>query len=871
MRYERELGRLLVKEGIADPQDLLKAWQKACLSSQDLASVLVEEGVISTAQASRFEEKARKQLGLPAPTPAPYIIDVVSGDPSWVMNRKGKTTEPKIFGDYIIKGELGHGAMGVVYKACHKETGDIVALKVLLRSHQAKSKSIERFKREMVALREVSHPNVVKLREWGEVDEKPYLVLDYIKGQTFRSFHDTKNSRSSSKLPLGKVIELFIDLAEALEVCHEKKLVHRDIKPTNILIEDESDRAVLIDFGLVRRNSEKLDDLLEGLDGTLTQTGEIVGSPAFMAPEQMRLNESLGGVGTHSDVWGFGGTFFYALTGKAPFEGMAKTPIELVFCLMNRPVPRVTKRRPELPAWIDKLVMSCLSKDTGARPSMTEVVRVLKTNKNNLKRKAVAPKAFAAVAILALLLCVPLIYAVFSPEKLTLLQLTAPSHTAKTKLKLKLVFNQRAFLILESFSGSQTSYEIETDDSGRLEWMVSLKEGPNKFRIRASDESFEQIIEIVRDSEKPKILIENGTKTLLVVPDNEKAILGLARDQSPVEVFINGQELSLKAGGRFSYPIPELRGLEEYKVECRDKAGNSSSFILPVLTESYAKQLTRESLSSTSLWSRSSEKERWLVSFIVLRQLGPGYQFLSMDEFRCADQRFRLSSYKHKATNIVLRLIPGGEFVMGSDKGRAWEKPVHKARVKPFLIGVYEVSQKEWDSLEGRDQRKFKGPARPIEMVNWHDVKKWLGRAGSGLRLPSEAEWEYAARACTKTDYFWGMSVKERYCWFSSNSGMKTHSRSPFQSKTRMNAFGLEDMLGNVWEWCEDSWIAGYQSGPKNEKPRRRKDIAEKALRGGSWYNIPKDLRVSYRYGYKPTTRFGNLGFRVVRGLDFND
>lgn len=871
MRYERELGRLLVKEGIASPQDLLKAWQKACLSSQDLANVLVEDGLISTVQAQHFEEKARKQLGLPAPTPAPYIIDVLSNDLSAISKRQGDKGKLKAFGDYHILGEIGHGAMGVVYKARHKDTEDVVALKVLVRSHQAKSKSIERFKREMAALRAVSHPNVVKLREWGEVDGKPYLVLDYIRGQTFRSFHDAKNSHSSARLPLSQVIELFIGLAEALEACHEKGLVHRDLKPTNILIEEKTDRPVLIDFGLVRRDVSKLDDFLEGLDGTLTQTGEIVGSPAFMAPEQMRLKKNFGGVGTHSDVWGFAGTLFYALTGKAPFEGMAKTPIELVFCLMNRPVPRVTTLRPDVPIWLDRLLVQCLDKNTAARPSMTEVVRTLKTNRGHLSRPALAPRVFAAAAALALLLCLPLIYVLLSPKELSLIQLEAPSHTAKAKLKMKLIFNQRASLILESFTASPASYEIETDDSGRLEWMVALNEGPNKFRVRATDESFEQTIEIVRDSKKPKILIENGAENLLVVSSAEKAVQGTVRDQSPVELFFNGQQLPLKAGGRFTYPTPELRGLEEYKVECRDKAGNSTSFILPVMTDSYAKRLSRECLDSSSQWNRASENERWLVSLIVLRELRGGYQFLSMDEFRCADQRFRLPSYRHKASGIVLRLIPGGEYLMGSERGKAWEKPVHKVRVKPFLMGIYEVSQKEWDGLDGKDQRKFKGPNRPIEMVNWFEVKKWLNKAGAGLRLPSEAEWEYAARACTKTDYFWGMSVKERYCWFNSNSGAKTHDRSPFQSKTRMNAFGLEDMLGNVWEWCEDSWIAGYKSGPKTEKARFRKDIVEKVLRGGSWFNTAEDLRVSYRYGWPPTKRFGNLGFRAVRGLDLRD
>ena len=191
--------------------------------------------------------------------------------------------------------------------------------------------------------------------------------------------------------------------------------------------------------------------------------------------------------------------------------------------------------------------------------------------------------------------------------------------------------------------------------------------------------------------------------------------------------------------------------------------------------------------------------------------------------------------------------IPGGSFMMGSDKFDD-EKPIHKVAVKPFHMGKYEVTQAQWKAVMGNNPSKFKGDDLPVETVSWNDAqefcKKLSRMTGKKYRLPTEAEWEYACRAGSTGKYCFGddESLLKDYAWYSKNSDGRTH---PVGQK-KPNAWGLYDMHGNVWEWCED----GY-----DEKP---------GLRGGSWDYDGGFCRSAYRDPYEPGFRDIAFGFRVV-------
>ncbi len=211
--------------------------------------------------------------------------------------------------------------------------------------------------------------------------------------------------------------------------------------------------------------------------------------------------------------------------------------------------------------------------------------------------------------------------------------------------------------------------------------------------------------------------------------------------------------------------------------------------------------------------------------------------------------------------------IKGGEFWMGSPDGagKIYERPQHKVQLSGFWIGKYEVTQGEYEALMGKNSSCFKGDARrPVENVSWHDAKefcaKFSSKYGVTARLPTEAEWEYAARAGTTTAYYWGDNIDGNYCWYEDNSGLETH---PVGEK-RPNAWGLYDMAGNVCEWCEDWYALDYYSKSSAKDPKGPLSGSDRVLRGGSWYFSGDLARSAYRDRGLPAGHGGSYGFRVV-------
>jgi formylglycine-generating enzyme required for sulfatase activity len=220
--------------------------------------------------------------------------------------------------------------------------------------------------------------------------------------------------------------------------------------------------------------------------------------------------------------------------------------------------------------------------------------------------------------------------------------------------------------------------------------------------------------------------------------------------------------------------------------------------------------------------------------------------------------------------NLMLDLValPGGEFMMGSAKSNSEdERPVHRVRVAPFNIGRTEVTQAQWEAVMGSDSSYFKGADRPVESVSWDNAVKFCERlrqlTGVQFRLPTEAEWEYAARAGTTTEYSFGDSESQlgQYAWYGSNSIGQSHP----VGKKLANPFGLFDMNGNVWEWCQDVWHNNYQGAPTNGSAwLSGGDSSVRVLRGGSWSGYVDYCRSSNRTDHRPDDLNYNIGFRVV-------
>ena len=274
-----------------------------------------------------------------------------------------------------------------------------------------------------------------------------------------------------------------------------------------------------------------------------------------------------------------------------------------------------------------------------------------------------------------------------------------------------------------------------------------------------------------------------------------------------------------------------------------------------------------EALDDRLIWNEYPEAAQDLAIGEVATRLSPDYEWQETQLYSCGGQSHRIATFEHTKTGILLNLIPGGTFQMGDDSGHKSQKPAHKATIKPMLIGRFPVTQAQWQKIGGKNPSGFKGADKPVETVSWDDIQSWLKKAGDGLRLPSESEWEYACRgtghpAGSTTQYFWGDKMDDSYCWYSNNSGSRTHAVTEHINKA--NAFGLVDMSGNVFEWCEDHWIDNYKNGPRDSLPRTS-DSSYRVNRGGSWRSIAVYGRSANRYYDAPSYRFYNVGVRVFR------
>jgi formylglycine-generating enzyme required for sulfatase activity len=243
----------------------------------------------------------------------------------------------------------------------------------------------------------------------------------------------------------------------------------------------------------------------------------------------------------------------------------------------------------------------------------------------------------------------------------------------------------------------------------------------------------------------------------------------------------------------------------------------------------------------------------------------------------------RHGSFKDCEQCPEMVIIPGGAFTMGSppdEHGRDEDEgPQHRVTVRRFALGKYEVTFAEWDACvagkgcpTGVRDRGWGRGKRPVINVSWHYAQRyvaWLRRkTGKRYRLPSEAEWEYAARAGSRTAYWQGTEVGEGQANCDGCGSDFDFTKTAPVGSFPANRFGLHDMIGNVWEWLEDCWHKTYKGAPKNGRAwTTGGNCQRRVIRGGSWKDDPAYLRSAERSWNDPNNRISIIGFRVARSL----
>jgi serine/threonine protein kinase len=252
----------------------------------------------------------------------------------------------RMIGRYEVIGELGRGAMGIVYKARDPAIDRIVAMKTYVAGADGADDEFRyRFEREARAAGKLSHPGVVTVHDLVKDDSgQPHIVMEFVDGTTL-----TRMLAEQAAVAFERAVEIGIELAQALDYAHERGLVHRDIKPDNIIIGRDG-RAKIMDFGIAR---------MGGTD--LTQAGQILGTPSFMAPEQFRSSR----VDGRADLFSLGSTLYFVFTGEKPFKG--KSTVEVAHAITTTEPRPPSVARAHLPPGIDAILKKCLEKNPDDR------------------------------------------------------------------------------------------------------------------------------------------------------------------------------------------------------------------------------------------------------------------------------------------------------------------------------------------------------------------------------------------------------------------------------------------------------------------------------------------------------------------------
>ncbi|MBI5955480.1 MAG: protein kinase [Chloroflexi bacterium] len=263
----------------------------------------------------------------------------------------------KVFaGKYKIIDEVGSGATSTVYMARNLDTNQILALKVLSQSSSTDAEFIRRFQREAVIIKNLNDPHIVRVYDFGCQDGIYFLAMEYVDGRPV-----SEELAKSGKLPLEKALNIAIQAAEGLQAAYRSGIVHRDIKPQNLML-DADGRLRIMDFGTARGG-----DL-----SSITVSNVFIGTPYYISPEQAEKGKS---ADIRSDLYSLGAVLFEMLSGKVPFQGDSAAMV--VVKHMTDPVPSLTAQDPTIPSQIDQIVQKALAKDPAQRFQTPEEMRLV--------------------------------------------------------------------------------------------------------------------------------------------------------------------------------------------------------------------------------------------------------------------------------------------------------------------------------------------------------------------------------------------------------------------------------------------------------------------------------------------------------------
>jgi formylglycine-generating enzyme required for sulfatase activity/serine/threonine protein kinase len=933
-------------------------------------------------------ERLRERFG-PAADPGVSLQGVAepaAGFTSAVIERLAGRT--RTFARYQIEGEVARGGMGAILRVWDGDLRRHLAMKVVLGKdeaapggapHRGHATALARFLEEAQVTSQLDHPGIVPVHELGLDDEgRVYFTMKLVEGQTLREVFD-ELSRGAGGWTQTRVLGLLLKVCEALGFAHAKGVIHRDLKPANVMV-GKFGEVYVMDWGLakilgredardlrVRQPEERGADELESdrrdrgaqTPGSplVTMEGEVVGTPAYMSPEQAQ--GKLSEMGPASDVYAVGAMLYHLLAGHMPYAGpgSATDNYSLWRAVQAGPPAPLHAAAPQVPPELIAICGRAMARERSLRyAGVAELAddlsayiegRVVKAYEAGAwaearkwvrRNRALAASLAAAMVVtaggLAGIACVQARGRAAAEEERSVAEQERARADAQAEEAARLAEEARAQREDVLSLSAQKDLDDLVADARRL-WPAHPDMLPayGEWLQRAEELIDGRLAGGGGDRDRPSLaqhrarLLELRAGAVPTVPEQPLA----GPHEAPAAANAGGSAAT-EDPRLFEYADPDhawwdillSKLVADLEALCDPETGLMGDTLAAPFGWGVAKrsefartirERSVEGAEAARAWSEAIaaiEASPYYAGLRLPPQLGllpigedPAsglWEFAHLQTgspaVRSPEGRLALT----EATGLVLVLIPGGTFWMGAQaddpagrnhdpQAKAAEGPVHEVELSPFFLSKYEMTQGQWLGIAGENPSLYRPPNRmtpsllhPVENVSWVRCMEILERLA--LTLPSEAQWEYAARGGTDTP--WWTGAERESLRGSANLADQSARRAgapwrdigdwpelddgfPMHAPPRSfaeNPFGLESVCGNLWEWCLDGHDEEfYGQAPFRDPVCDPAGSSFRQHRGGCFYQAAADARSANRGPVPPDYADNGIGLRPARAI----